>query len=127
MTYHFLIEGRLPNLNDYIKAERTNRYRGAQIKSDAHHAVMLQLRNQNKGLKITKPVYIRFAWVEANARRDPDNVSSYGRKVILDVLVDLGILVDDSQKYIKGFTDEFYVYKENPRIEFEIIEVENGG
>lgn len=126
MTYKFVFDGRLPNLNDYIKAERTNRYRGAQIKADAHKAVYAQLKNQNKGLRITCPVYIRFCWIEANRRRDPDNVSSYGRKVILDALVDLGVLVDDSQKYIKGFTDEFYVYRDHPRIEFEITEVEDG-
>ena len=124
MTYTFSIEGRLPNLNDYIKAERANRYRGAQVKADAHDAVVWQLKTQHTGLRITKPVCIRFRWIEANNRRDPDNVSSYGRKVILDALVDLGILVDDGRKYIKGFTDEFYTHKDNPRIEFDLIEVE---
>ena len=61
-----------------------------------------------------------YRWYEPNKRRDLDNVSSYGRKVIQDALVEVGVLKDDSWKQITGFTDAFYVDKKNPRIEVEI-------
>lgn len=35
-----------------------------------------------------------------------------------------GWLPDDSWNYISGFSDDFFVDKENPRIEIEIVETE---
>jgi len=32
-----------------------------------------------------------------------------------------GILPDDSRKYVKGFSDNFFIDKEFPRVEIEII------
>lgn len=34
MEYLLTIPGTLPNLNDYIAAERTNRHKGAKMKAD---------------------------------------------------------------------------------------------
>ena len=73
---------------------------------------------------IDKPVYMRYAWYERNRKRDLDNVSSFGRKVIQDALVSKGVISDDGWKNIKGFSDEFYVDNANPRIEVEIEVVE---
>ena len=58
-----------------------------------------------------KPVTIEFHWVEKNTKRDLDNLS-FGRKFILDALVEQGKLIDDSHKYVKGFTDTFEYGKE---------------
>lgn len=49
-----------------------------------------------------------------------DNISSFGRKVIQDALVTMGVLQNDGWKEITGFQDEFFVDKHNPRIEVEI-------
>lgn len=35
MQYKLTIPGRLPGLNELIEAERSNRYKGAQLKKDA--------------------------------------------------------------------------------------------
>ena len=35
MQYKLTIPGRLPGWNELIEAERTNRYKGAQLKKDA--------------------------------------------------------------------------------------------
>ena len=82
------------------------------------------IRSQMRGIHIKKPVYMVYKWFEKDRRRDLDNISSYGRKIIQDSLVRLGILKDDGWKQITGFRDEFYVDKVEPRIEVIIEEHE---
>jgi len=60
-------------------------------------------------------VFVTFAWHEPNRRRDADNVA-FAKKFILDALVGLGVLPDDSRKYVTGFADEFHVDRQRPRI-----------
>ena len=47
---------------------------------------------------------VRFEWHERTKRRDADNIAS-AKKFILDALVEMGVLPDDSRKYVKGFYD----------------------
>lgn len=65
----------------------------------------------------------RYTWYEPNKRRDKDNISSFGRKVIQDALVQCGVLEGDGWKHVAGFSDRFEVDKTNPRIEVLIREV----
>lgn len=123
MEYLLTIPGTLNNLNDYIAADRTNRHKGAKMKADNGTVVALAIRRCMRGVRIEKPVEMHYTWYEPNKRRDKDNVSSFGRKVIQDALVQCGVLKDDGWKYIVGFSDRFEVDKENPRIEVKIREV----
>lgn len=118
-----IIKGKLPNLNDYTYACRGYRgnVMGARMKKDCEALISWHIK-QSKLKKVDKPVRLQFVWYEPNKRRDKDNVSAFGRKVILDALVKNNILEDDGWKYIVGFSDDFYVDKENPRIEVEINE-----
>ena len=61
--------------------------------------------------------------VPQDKRTDPDNIAAGGRKVILDGLVEGGILPDDGWGDVEGFSDTFAVDKENPRVEVEIADV----
>lgn len=117
----FVIRGTLPNLNDYITAERTNRYKAAAMKKQAESLVMHAARSLGKW-QADKPVYMIYHWYEPNRRRDKDNISSFGRKVIQDALVKAKILRNDGWQDIIGFEDKFYVDVKKPRIEVEIIE-----
>lgn len=117
-----IIKGRLPGLNEYIEAERRNRYKGAQMKREGEAMVGWAVK-QSKLQQICKPVLMRYRWFEPNRRRDKDNISGYGRKIIQDALVKMGVLKGDGWNYIEGFTDEFFVDKNDPRIEVEIEEV----
>lgn len=77
-----------------------------------------------RGVKIQKPVHMEYTWFEKDKRRDLDNISSFGRKVIQDALVNSEVLKNDGWKEIKGFSDKFLVDAGNPRIEVLIREVE---
>ena len=50
-------------------------------------------------------------------------ISSYGRKIIQDALVNTRVLKNDGWKQIAGFSDEFDVDPKNPRIEVVITEM----
>lgn len=124
MEYLLIIPGRLNNLNDYISAERANRYKGAQMKADNEAVVKAAITRSLRGVHIQKKVRMEYLWVEKNQRRDLDNISSFGRKVIQDELVKSRILQNDGWANIIGFSDSFAVDKQDPRIEVRIIEVD---
>lgn len=126
MEYKFVVLGRLDGLNDYTSANRTNPHKGGKMKKDNEETVIWAIRQQLGRLHVTAPVILRFAWYEPNKKRDHDNVSSFGRKVIQDALVKTGVLKDDGWDYVAGFTDEFYCDRTNPRIEVVIEEITEG-
>lgn len=121
MEQKFIIRGSLPGLNEYINAERTNRYKGAELKSRAESIVLHSLRSLGKW-RAESPVYMVYHWYCADRRRDKDNISSFGRKVIQDALVRAKIIKNDGWNDIIGFEDVFYIDKKNPRIVVEIEE-----
>lgn len=123
MKYTLIIPGRLDNLNDYIRAERANRYKGAQYKADNENIVTGAIQECLKGIHIDKPVTVLCRWYEKDKRRDPDNICSFGLKVILDALVRSGVLKDDGWDHIKSLSNEFYIDSGDPRIEVTLLEV----
>jgi len=124
MEHLLIIPGRLDGLNNYINAERSNRYAGAKMKAENEKITFYAIKNCLKNITIENPVFMEYSWIEKDKRRDLDNISSFGRKVIQDTLVKAGILKDDGWKNIIGFSDSFSVDSENPRIEVRIREVE---
>ena len=120
MSYKLTINGKLDNLNDYIDSCRTNQYKGSKVKNHNENIVKRAIYEQLGRIRISNPVYMTYRWYEPDRRRDLDNISSFGRKVIQDALVDTHVLKNDGWKEIKGFRDEFYIDKKNPRIEVEI-------
>jgi hypothetical protein len=122
MQYNLIIS-RLTSLNEYSNAERTNRYNAARIKRQNTELVAYTALSQLQGVKITKPVYIEYLWVEPNTLHDKSNVA-FAKKYVEDGLVMAGILKNDKWNDIIGFKDEFAVDKHNPRVEVTIIESE---
>ena len=121
-----VIPGILPGLNDLIDAERKHRQQGAKLKRQAEMVVIAAAAHSLGRWKAKGPVYMVYRWYEPNRRRDKDNISGFGRKVIQDALVKAGRLANDGWKDIEGFEDHFAVDAEQPRIEVEIQEVDDG-
>ena len=119
MDVFFTINGRLPGLNDYTKACRTHRQVGAKMKRECQQKVVGVI---NEVLPDTsfKKIKLDIRWVEPNKRRDPDNISSFGTKVILDALVAAGIISDDGWDEIESINHTWSVDKQNPRVEVKI-------
>lgn len=124
MSKTLIISGTLPNLNDYIAAERQHRQKAAALKRQTEQTVMWEIKKQLRGVHFTEPVVMSYTWVEPNRRRDKDNVSSFGRKCIQDALVRAGVLRNDGWNDIDSFSDNFRVDKKNPHIEIKIRKAE---
>jgi Holliday junction resolvase RusA-like endonuclease len=113
-TQHFTVIGRLPGLNELIAAAKL-RYRGknvayGKLKAEYEQQVFWAIK-QAKVKRIVRPVFITFVWVETNRRRDPDNIAAGGRKIILDALVQAGVLKNDGWSQIGGWRDQFRIAK----------------
>lgn len=93
------------------------------MKAEAEETIMWQIRRQLIRLHITKPVILKYNFFEPNKKRDLDNISAFAHKVIQDSLVKTEVLKNDGWNEITGYIDQFYLDKENPRIEVTIVEV----
>ena len=102
------INMKLPSLNDYIKACRSNKFVGAKFKKQVESDISWFLINMPK---FDKPIKIHFIWVESNKKRDLDNIA-FAKKFILDTMVKMGKLKDDNRNYVYAFTDTFEYGKE---------------
>lgn len=124
-----IIQGKLASLNDYTKAcraqGRNNKntfLAGSQLKRTAENRIKKCIVEQFKGGKFKSPIRVKFRWYEPDKKRDLDNIC-FAKKFIFDALVKSGTIKGDGWRDVEGFTDEFFVDKENPRIEVEILEV----
>lgn len=116
MGNRMIIKGRLPGLNEYIDACRRDPRKGNREKREAEEIVIWSAKASLRG-KIPTPCIMHYTWYEPNKKRDLDNISGFGRKIIQDALVNARYLPGDGWDHIAGFTDTFAVDRKNPRIE----------
>ena len=93
-------------MNEYISAERSNRYRAANIKRKTQDELNLYIRHEINAGRLhrhEKPCTLEIVWTEKNNRRDADNIE-FATKFIQDALVEMGVFPDDNRKYITGHT-----------------------
>ena len=122
-SYKLTLPGVYPGLNEYMEAERSNRYKAAGMKKDMQRVIGLCIRAQLGKLRIANPVVMHYAWFEPNRRRDRDNIV-FARKFIQDALTDCGVLQNDGWNNILWFTDTVFKDAKRPRVEILIVEVE---
>lgn len=122
----FIVPGRLPGLNEYTTACRTNPHKGAKMKREAQERVEYAIIHaQHRGelpRRFRPPIWIEYTFYEPNKRRDKDNIASFAHKVIQDALVHLGLLDNDGWGDVQGWQDEFGVDRRSHRIEVLIKE-----
>ena len=117
--------------NEGINASLRSRYYYASLRRNKLSKMINELRKNilANHIMFSWPGKLSFEWHIKNARRDPDNISSGGRKVILDAMQKITLLdgqkflPNDSLKYITGFSDQFIV-DHNSQNEYVIINFE---
>ena len=92
----FIIKGEFISLNEYINAERTNKYIAASIKKREMGEILVQLPNG----RYTEKIFLSFQAFVKDRRKDPDNIYVMFVKHFLDSLVKKGIIENDGQKHI---------------------------
>ena len=119
MVYRVVIPGTLPGLNEYIDICRRNKYAANDLKRKVEDFIGRHIKSQIKAVFELERASVKFTWLVANCRRDPDNVA-FAKKFILDALTKSRVLKNDGWNNIIGLTDDFGIDKENPRILVEI-------
>lgn len=114
----FVINEKLPTINDIIRRTNRNRFIGARLKADTDAIIknyIYESLDAGRIRKVKKPVVILIDYYEGK-RRDVDNIQS-SQKFILDSLVEAGVLVDDSQKYVKQIYHRIF----NSKKEYSVV------
>ena len=114
----FVINEKLPTINDIIRRTNRNRFVGARLKADTDAIIknyIYESLDAGRIKKVKKPIVILIDYYEGK-RRDVDNIQS-SQKFILDSLVEAGVLVDDSQKYVKQIYHRIF----NSKKEYSVV------
>lgn len=114
----FTLPLRLPGINEYQNACRRHPIQGAVMKKKWMQAVMVYL---TPVVKLSWPAQFEIIYTEPNKKRDIDNITGFGSKVILDAFVKAGFLPDDGPSYVNKI-DSSVVYGETPQIEIFVKE-----
>lgn len=114
---------KFPSLNDYVNAERSNRFMGAKMKK-YYTDYVTQLLLEESWESFDKPVAISFEWYEANQKRDPDNII-FAKKFILDGMVKAGLIPNDTQKYVLAFDDSWTVLPDHIGVMVSVVEYDD--
>ena len=117
----FEIPGKLPGMNEIIRAAKCGKKR-YQPYAAMKHEYTDMITWLAKKLPPYDAVNVVITWHEPDNRRDIDNIAAGGTKFIMDALVQAGVIMDDSQRYVKSISHRFAVDRQNPRVEVEIKE-----
>lgn len=99
------------SLNDYINAERMNKFKAAKIKENETNIAAILLKKHCNDIKSLKlPLELNFVWYLKDRRKDIDNVA-FAKKFINDGLVKSGCLKNDGQKQIIALSDKIKISK----------------
>lgn len=79
-----------PNWNEYIKAERTNKFKASQIKKRDKEAVVWMIKEQ---YKYSYPITLTIRPHFKHKKKDLDN---YRMKGLIDGLVSAGVIENDN-------------------------------
>lgn len=116
---------RLTSLNEYINAERGNRFHAAGIKKKMQKDLTVFIRNaiQNGRLhRHDKPCALWFYWTVPNKRRDLDNIA-FATKFVQDALVVNGVFPDDNLEHIVELHHSVRIFPKTFECRLEIREI----
>lgn len=87
-----------------------------KVKAHYHELVAKQIGDT----KLTHGIKLHYKVYAQRNGTDGHNIRAVMEKFICDGLVQCGALEDDSIEFLKGDSSEYFINKENPRIEVEI-------
>jgi len=120
--FRFFVPGPLPNFNDMIDSAKGCGGRGYRYSTlKAQWKQTIALHAMAAGIKHVERARFEFRWVEANRKRDPDNIAA-AKKLVFDSLMLAKVLDNDGWKQVAGWTDSFEVGGK-PGVEVTIIPV----
>ena len=114
----FTIPFSLISLNEYINAERTNKFKASKIKKDLTNNIGYFC----KKLSLDPCQYdLVIVWTTKDKRKDTDNVT-FAVKFILDAVVKMGKLPSDGYKHIRNISHIREIGTENILVTFNKVQ-----
>lgn len=116
------IPGPLPGMNDVIKTCKVADFGKHGKRWNAYNELKgrwsreIELYARQTGMRSLIGGYFTFMWAESDRRRDPDNITGGGHKIIFDALVGAGFIDNDGWKHVHGFADYWLVDNERPGV-----------
>ena len=97
----FVIQQKLPSLNQVIAANRESIYKGAGLKRRVQDDICewIRIALLRNTVYPVEQCEVMIIWHEKNKKRDVDNIQS-AQKFILDAMVEMGIIKNDTRKYV---------------------------
>lgn len=127
-TYEITIYGFDSGLNEVLNGVHFD-YRLKRVvnpvKKKNDELIIKQIRFRSELRNIKTPILIHYRIYAKDKRRDRMNIASAFDKSFEDALQKAGMLSNDNWTSVYGATFEFYIDKDNPRIEVRIEEVED--
>lgn len=114
-----VFDNKLTTLNDYISAERTNKFMAAKIKREETEYIRLSAMSSPKVTRY--PVKVIIHWHCKSQRTDPDNIA-FAVKFILDGLVKAGVLGGDTWRHVSGGIDHRFYESAFDFVRVELVE-----
>ena len=121
-------------LNELLTAERNTKhydyrikkfiYKPNKVKKDGEAICQKCIRNQLKGVKITKPIRCTYFIYVPNKEHDRSNVYAGVEKIFLDSLQNEKVIHSDGHNYVLDSIFYTEVDRLNPRVEVEIEEID---
>jgi len=118
MKQTFKLKGKLLSLNDYINAERMNRFAAAKMKKTETERVMWECKAQ-RIKKMPRIDEAFFFYYHDSKRGDFDNFEFY-QKFVWDGLKEAGVIENDTQQFTPRIRHHIHREGEN-RLEVVLI------
>jgi hypothetical protein len=120
-TFQFFIPGPLPGMNDIINDSRKlqhwrlrsgtaqRRSRWDESRKQWIELISSHIKLEGGSLLHTfDRAHFEFTWIEANKRRDPDNIAA-AKKLLFDGMIVAGLIENDGWKQVASFKDTFEI------------------
>lgn len=123
---YFIIKQKLPSLNEYVRACRSNKYVGARFKQEVEEAIGWYIKQAQTSGKLIPlgetPCTIYIDFYEKTKKRDVDNIQS-SQKFILDALQRCGVIKKDDRRYVK----QIYHTISDGKEDYVVVRIEEYG
>lgn len=117
-----VIDGEFTTLNNYISAERSNKFLASKIKKSESMRAQVAAFAYPARLDAAKRYDVICTWFRKDTRTDPDNIA-FAIKFILDGLQTSGFLPSDRWEHIASICHTFEIDRSEPRVEIAFEEV----
>lgn len=115
-----------PSLNNLLAEYAKHPRAGNRMKQTHQETSTWLIRSQLGHWKASKPLILHYRFFEPakGQKRDVMNIFSMADKIVEDALQDAKVIPDDSPKWVKNSTHDFYYTDGEPYIEVFLEEID---